>query len=180
MALRTRRPRCLRPADGAPSRVPVSPVPVNGDSAPRGEGQAQVRTLACNRPAIVLVWADWCAPCRPAPTVLRELARRWGADAHAVLIEDPTDEQLDLLGITALPAWIRLRSGLHDADHQFDRPGGVPETPTEPGVGTVAGLQGRRPDGAMVQLPGEWTVEERFEGALPKHEVHQRFGPSST
>src|SRR5690625_4097451 len=55
------------------------------------------------RPVVVLISVTWAGPSRPAPTVLRELSRRWGREIREVLLEDPDDEVLDQLEIELGP-----------------------------------------------------------------------------
>lgn len=121
-----------------------------------------IRELTRDRTAVVLVTAAWCGPCLPAPTVLRELDRRWGGAAHAVLIEDAPEEVLDQLAIEVLPVWLQLAPVDPGAD------GASPE---------ARDLVGNSSDGSGVRLCGEWAITERYDGALPKHVVDARFGP---
>lgn len=153
----------------------------------------QPTDLGGDRPAVVLVTASWCGPCRPAPTVLRELGRRWGPSVHAVMIEDPSDEVLDQLVIDVLPVWLRLAPGTVAApgpgsapvsprtpqrvgkEHSVPAGSGVPAD-ADPPHPLIADLRGAFPDGTPVRLRGEWSITERHDGALPKHEVDVRFG----
>lgn len=59
-------------------------------------------------PVLVLLSADWAGPSRPAPTLLTELSRRWGASMRTLLLEDPDDELLDRWEIEHLPTWLRF------------------------------------------------------------------------
>lgn len=115
-------------------------------------------------PVVVLISADWAGPSRPAPTVLRELARRWGTAIRTLWIEDPAEEVLDLLEVEVLPTWLRFSPGPEETD------GGSP---------AVLALQGRDAGGAEVTLPGPWRVERRRTGALPKHVIDTEFGPAA-
>lgn len=179
------------------------------------------RELSRDRHAVLLVTAAWCIPCRPAPTLLRELARRWSGDVHPVLLEDPSDAQLDEWGISVLPTWLRLEPAAEPADTRSvgpadalddaltDEPADTPADPPgegRPGAristqgtygirdshdihGThdthdthgliVRDIPARAPEGAAVHLPGVWVIADRVEGALPKHVIHDRFGPDS-
>lgn len=61
------------------------------------------------RTVVVLVSASWAGPSRPAPTVLRELSRRWGGEPAALLIEDPADALLESWQVEHLPTWLAFR-----------------------------------------------------------------------
>lgn len=121
-------------------------------------------------PVVVLLSADWAGPSRPAPTVLRELSVRWGTDVRTLLLEDPSDEVLDLLEVDVLPTWLRFTrdtgSGPGDAG-TGSAPDRVPE------------LRGRDPQGEAIVLPGPWVLQRRRTGALPKHAVDAEFGPDA-
>lgn len=80
------------------------------------DGTAAARTAEDPR-VLVLVSAAWSVPSRPAPTVLRELARRPGAPVRGLLLEDPERAVLDELGVSVLPTWLVLGPAA-------DRPGG--------------------------------------------------------
>lgn len=115
-------------------------------------------------PVVVLVSAPWAGPSRPAPTVLRELARRWGGDVRTLLIEDPDDAVLEQLRVSVLPTWLRF----------------VP-TDAVPGAGAlcVPELKGASASGEELVLPGPWLLVHERTGALPKHEVDREFGPGA-
>lgn len=118
-------------------------------------------TQAASAHAVVLVSAQWAGPSGPAPTVLKELSRRWGASVHAVLVENPDDELLDHLDVKALPTWLRFSPGepLDDEERL-----------------TVAHLRGTAPDGQVLFLDGPWILTHRRSGALPKHVIEAEFG----
>lgn len=153
-------------------------------------------------PVLVLLSADWAGPSRPAPTLLRELARRWGPAMHTLLVEDPDDEILDRWGVTHLPAWLRFVPDLPRANSANE----TTPTPTSLGDGTHqdaqteddrlgAGdepveddrrhglredvLRGRSPGGADLTVPGPWVLSHRRSGALPKHAVETELGPAA-
>lgn len=118
------------------------------------------------RTVVVLVSASWADPSRPAPTVLRELSRRWGDAVHTVLIEDPSDELLDLWQVDALPTWLRGESG----------PGAAVSSADERSL-VLSELSGVNAHGEPVSLPGPWIFVHRLTGAQPKHVVEAEFGP---
>lgn len=139
----------------------------SGEAASGGASDLRGPVALPGTAVVVLVSAAWAGPSRPAPTVLRELARRWGGQVHALLVEDPTDELLDLLQVEALPTWMRfLPAELH-------APG-----PTEDRL-TLEELSGITPSGGQVSLPGPWVLVHRRTGALPKHVVDAEFGPDA-
>lgn len=57
---------------------------------------------------VVLIAPTWCAPARPGLLIAPELERRWGGDPRLVVVEEPTEELLDLLAVDVVPTWIRL------------------------------------------------------------------------
>lgn len=118
------------------------------------------RALAAH--AVVLLSAQWAGPSGPAPTVLKELSRRWGTSVHAVLVEDPDDELLELWDVDMLPTWLRFTPGEPLDDEE---------------TLTVTHLRGASPGGEGLHLEGPWTLTHRRSGALPKHVVETEFGP---
>lgn len=80
------------------------------------------------------------------------------------MIENPTDAQLDALGISVLPAWLRWEPADVWPGGQLD----------------VRDVLASDPDGAPVRLPGPWVCSDRADGALAKHQIDERFGPEST
>lgn len=127
-------------------------------TAPREGREAQEHA-----PVVVLVSAPWAGPSRPAPTVLRELARRWGESVRTLLIEDPDEAVLDELHVSVLPTWLRFVPADAGAEETL----------------CVRELSGRGPDGQEVVLPGPWRRAHERTGALPKHEVDREFGPGA-
>ena len=151
------------PPSAAGSRsagLPRVPAEANGPAQPRA--------------AVALVSATWAGPSRPAPTVLRELARRWDGAVHSLLVEDPPDELLEAWKIDALPTWLRFQPGVEPAQGAVETHGDD-EVAEDPLV--VPELRGFGPDGAALTLPGPWTLTHRRTGAQPKHVVEAEFGP---
>ena len=145
-------------------------------------------------PVLVLLSADWAGPSRPAPTLLRELDRRWGPTMQTLLLEDPDVEILDRWEVTHLPTWLRfvpesVREGsgsgagmptrpsshgpqdgeTHDSDEMRDDGAPLRE----------ATLRGHAPGGAELVLTGPWVLSHRRTGALPKHVVESELGPEA-
>ncbi|GAP78739.1 hypothetical protein Y09_1573 [Brachybacterium sp. SW0106-09] len=110
-------------------------------------------------PVLVLVSADWAAPSRPAPTLLKEISRRWGTSMQCLLVEDPEDAFLDRWGIEHLPTWLRFVTD--DVD------------------GEQSELHGLTPGGEELVLDGPWRLTHRRSGALPKHVVDAELGPEA-
>ncbi len=110
-------------------------------------------------PVLVLVSADWAAPSRPAPTLLRELSRRWGTSMQCLLVEDPADAVLDRWEIQHLPTWLRFVADDED--------------------GEEIALHGLTPGGEELALDGPWRLTHRRSGALPKHVVDAQLGPEA-
>lgn len=138
--------------------------------------------------AVLLVSAPWSTPARPAVTVLRELARRWGSAIRPVMLEDADEDALDRLGIETIPTWLRFTRSAQEGS-------GSPRARFDPGPDPGAAL-GATPDadfppnvfrdlplsdlaGHDVVLEGDWTLTRRRTGALPKHIVDETFGPAS-
>lgn len=120
---------------------------------------ASVAETEADDRVVVLVSADWAGPSRPAPTVLRELARRWGEGRRTLLIEDPDDAVLDQLQVNVLPTWLLCAPG--------EGPQTIPE------------LSGTTGSGEDAVWEGPWQVLHRRDGALPKHAVDAEFGPGA-
>lgn len=143
--------------------------------SPLGDGlrdgpEGDVPTPA-GTPVVVLVSSSWAGPSRPAPTVLRELSRRWGHSVHTMLIEDPTDEILETLQIEHLPTWMRFVPG-HPSE------GVTPQEEEGNGAALdVTELRGTGIGGEALSLEGPWTLTHRRSGALPKHVIDAEFGP---
>lgn len=125
------------------------------------------RVLEGAVPVVVLLSADWAGPSRPAPTLLQELTRRWGAAMHTILLEDPGDEILDRWEVTHLPTWLRFVPA--EAAHVSSDTGALREET----------LHGQSPGGAELTLPGPWVLTHRRSGGLPKHVVESEFGPDA-
>lgn len=116
--------------------------------------------------AVVLVTSEWAAPARPAATVLRELARRWGPSVHALSLDDASDEVLELLEIENVPTWLQLRRA------------GSEEGPRNSTAQAISDLRAADLAGDHVVLSGIWMLTHRRTGALPKHIVAEEFGPN--
>ncbi|MGP9536711.1 hypothetical protein ACT3SP_01785 [Brachybacterium sp. AOP43-C2-M15] len=109
--------------------------------------------------------APWAGPSRPAPTVLRELSRRWGDARPAVLVEDPAEETLDAWSIEVLPTWLLLE--------RDERSG----SDAEAGPLGSRTVRGATPAGEPLVLEGLWREVRRLTGAHPKHVIDAEFGP---
>ena len=116
------------------------------------------------RPVVVLISATWAGPSRPAPTVLRELSRRWAGELSVVLLEDPLEEVLEQLEVELVPTWVRLEAA---------------GSATASRAGTMRHLEitGTGTDGQELVLAGAWLETHRRTGALPKHVIDAEFGP---
>lgn len=144
---------------------------MTADASPEGRGPDETGdgpVPAPARAAVVLVSAQWAGPARPAPTVLQELGRRWGSAVHILLVDDPSEELLDLWQVDHLPTWLRLlpRAAAGESDGQ------------EPEL-VLPDLSGTDAEGTEVTLPGPWTLVGRLVGAQPKHVVDAEFGPTA-
>ena len=140
---------------------PRGSAPAEGRGGEAHPGAAPVPA----RPVVAVVSAPWAGPSRPAPTVLRELGRRWGDAVQVLLVEDPTEDLLASWGIDVLPTWLRFRPG-GAVDGGHDGPGLV-----------LSELAGCDLEGNQVALRGPWHLELRREGAQPKHVIDAEFGP---
>lgn len=148
---------------------------------------------------VVLLSATWAGPSRPAPTVLRELHKRWGGSVGAVLIEDPDDAVIDALGIEVVPTWLRFepapRGPAADPSLPAEQGPPTPQCSSEHGnarsgsTGPEGGgaklrpatteleVEGMDPLGRPVTLSGAWLETHRRTGAAPKHLIDREFGP---
>lgn len=124
---------------------------------------AQLSSERESRPVVVLITSTWAGPSRPAPTVLRELSRRWGSAVAAVLFEDPTAEAIAQLDVTLVPTWLRLESAAAD-------------TPAHDARLRNLDITGSSADGHALLLTGPWIETHRRTGALPKHVIDAEFG----
>ena len=165
---------------------------MTGRDVGASEGDPTPIQVSRDRCAVILVTASWCVPCAPAPTVLRELDRRWDGMRHAVVLDSPSGEDLDRLGVTDLPTWIMAqpfdgpaaaRTGgasqnAVDADpaHASGSPGTAGDVP---GRTFLLDLHGSGTQGQPIILPGAWRITDAISGALAKHDVDSRFGPGN-
>ncbi|MDN5900759.1 MAG: hypothetical protein L0H74_11900 [Brachybacterium sp.] len=117
-------------------------------------------------PVLVVVTAPWAGPSRPAPTVLWELGRRWGAAVRVLLVEDPSEELLDQWSVDVLPTWLQFL------------PGSAETGAAEPPGLTLQDLSGTDLDGDELTLAGPWNLVHRRTGAQPKHVIDAEFGPA--
>lgn len=130
-------------------------------------------------PVVVLVSASWAGPSRPAPTVLRELGRRWGTAALTLLVEDPSEEVLDDLRIEVVPTWLRFVRASSDVEEGSGTDEQSSQHDSEPSAAHVLpSLEGQSPDGRPVRVEGPLRLTHRLEGAQPKHVVADVLGPS--
>ncbi|MFC7455727.1 hypothetical protein ACFQS2_00850 [Brachybacterium sp. GCM10030267] len=125
--------------------------------------------------AVVLVTSDWAGPARPAPTVLRELSRRWGSTVATLIIDDPHEDVLDRLEVDVLPTWLGFERG----EVPDDGVAGTDVHATGSALLVVEELRGLGMTGEDLVLAGPWRLVHRRRGALPKHVVASEFGPRS-
>lgn len=137
-----------------------------GSGAPDGEARTPgPPPVAVGRvPVVVVVSAPWAPPSRPAPTVLRELGRRWRETLQVLVVEDPTEELLEAWAVQVLPTWLRFDPAA-STDGEDDL--------------VLPVLAGTDLEGRDVSLPGPWHLVRRLTGAQPKHVIHAEFGPES-
>lgn len=131
-----------------------------------------LRSAGSRAPVVVLVSAPWAGPSRPAPTVLHELGRRWGAAVQVLLIDDPSEQILETLRVEVLPTWMGFRIDL-------DETGSPMPGPSTPETLLVPELTGTAADGEERTLRGPWRLVHRRTGAQPKHVIDEEFGPHS-
>lgn len=130
--------------------------------------------LSRDRHTVLLVTAAWCIPCRPAPTLLRELARRWSGDVHPVLLEDPSDAQLDEWGISVLPTWLRLEPAAEPADTRSVEPAdALDDALTDEPADTPADPPGEGRPGARISTQGTYGIRD-------SHDSHDTHGTHDT
>ena len=142
---------------------------------PRGSGpqedpdgaSAARQSAAGSGPVVVVVSASWAGPSRPAPTVLRELGRRWGAAVQVLLVDDPSEGLLERWNVEVLPTWLRFLPTTEKA--ATDAPGEL----------ILHELVGIDLEGTEVTLAGPWELVHRRTGAQPKHVIDAEFGPGS-
>lgn len=121
----------------------------------------------------VLVAPPWCAPARPALVIAPELARRWGPALPLLVLEEPTPEQLGVLGVDHLPTWLLLtaqgtppgKDGSRTATAE-DSPEGREADRSQPTGDTPPGEEADRsvPDGTSGG--GDWFPLAALQGAV--------------
>lgn len=90
--------------DPCPAAQPAAPAPAGplaGIVVPclGGPGQVDLAAALAGRPALLNVWASWCAPCREEIPALQAYAER--PDAVAVVGIDVRDDAAAALGLLA-------------------------------------------------------------------------------
>jgi cytochrome c biogenesis protein CcmG/thiol:disulfide interchange protein DsbE len=95
--------------------TPVAAVPPLPEVTPGG---LRAELAASTLPAVVNVWASWCAPCRSEAPLLRTAAAEWSDEVHFIGIDvrDTQEGGRAFIG----------EFGLTSVDHRFDRTGAVP------------------------------------------------------
>ncbi|ATG50575.1 hypothetical protein CFK38_02850 [Brachybacterium vulturis] len=137
----------------------------SGPQEDRDGAPAAGQGSAAPVPVVMVVSAPWAGPSRPAPTVLRELGRRWGSAVQVLLVEDPSEQFLEDWSVEVLPTWLKLLPGTG---------------PSAAGVSEeliLGALTGTDLTGLEVTLAGPWHLEHRRTGAQPKHVIDAEFGP---
>lgn len=95
--------------------------------------------------------ASWAGPSRPSASTARELGRKHADHTATIVIDDPTDAELDLLEVDRLPTWI----GLDCPQGTRDQPG--------------------RDDLSRIRESAAWRHRNLVVGAHPKHVIESRF-----
>lgn len=114
-------------------------------------------------PSLVLfVTASWAPTCRPSLSVARELGRKYAERTRLLTIEDPSDDEIDLLAVDMLPCWIAVTG----SDRATPEP---PESAPDGEPESFAAVE--RPSLAAVVAAPEWEHREVLVGAHPKHAV---------
>ncbi len=72
----------------------------------------EAEVLAANGPVLIDVTAEWCAPCRTAEPVVRELAREHAERLKVVRIDgEASPELVAQLGVRGFPTFVLYEGG---------------------------------------------------------------------
>lgn len=129
----------------------MAEIEVDGSSSPSGSTQPPSEPGV----AVVLVTADWAGPARPAATVLRELSRRWGDAAIALVVDASQDAMLDLLGVDVVPTWLRF---IRVVDHVIDVPPSADDADPRRATGTATAVASTGPPAPNTECSAEGTA----------------------
>lgn len=80
----------IGPAAG-PSAAVVDPQPLPDLDLPCFTGGEPVRLRSLRGPAVINLWASWCAPCRKELPAVQRLAERTGGQLHVVGVNTRDD-----------------------------------------------------------------------------------------
>lgn len=88
------------------------------DIPPIDAAAFEVHLAGIDRPAVVNVWASWCAPCRSEAPLLDQAHDQYGTDIEFIGV-DVQDNQADAKAFLT-------EFGLDEFDHFFDRDRSIP------------------------------------------------------
>ena len=68
--------------------------------------------ISGEKPVLIDFYADWCAPCKMMPPILKEVKNQLGDDVKIVKINTETNQQLSAnFGIRSIPTLMLFHNG---------------------------------------------------------------------
>jgi thioredoxin 1 len=72
----------------------------------------QSEVLEADRPVLVDIWAEWCAPCRRTTPIIEDLAAEHGEKVTFVKLDaDANPQTITDLGVVSIPTFVLYAGG---------------------------------------------------------------------